>query len=79
MNLNIVKPTEKKTFDIQWLEIQTPVGNFIIQDQHAPMIVTLKENSEITYRLSSGGNVTEKINYGLAHINRSFITLLINK
>jgi len=79
MKLNIVKPIEKRTLDIQWIDIHTQVGNFIIQDEHAPMIVALKNNSEISYRLSTGGIETEKVGSGFAHVNRTFITLLINK
>lgn len=78
MKLNIFRPNEKKIVDIQWIDIQTSVGSFVIQPKHAPMILTLKDNTEVSYKLVSGSLETEKVNYGIAHINRDFVTLLIN-
>jgi F0F1-type ATP synthase epsilon subunit len=39
MNLTIISPTHTHTYTVQWCEIETPVGNFVIQKGHAPTIL----------------------------------------
>lgn len=76
MKLNIVSPFTKKTFDIAWLEINTPVGNFVIQPGHAPMIVTLTPFKEVTICLTSGKQENYLVKQGIVDITRTTVTLL---
>ena len=76
MKLNIISPFSKKSFDIAWIEINTPVGNFVIQPGHAPMIVTLAPHKEITVCLKSGKQQNYFIKQGIADITRTTVTLL---
>jgi len=77
MRLDIATPSEKHTLDIAWLEINTIVGNFVIQPEHAPMVVTLSPLSEVSYRLTSGKEEKRKVVNGVAHVERNHISLLI--
>lgn len=79
MRLRIATPLEKHELEIAWIEINTPVGNFIIQPEHAPMIITLSPMSAINYRLTSGKEETKKVMQGIAHVERDHITLLITQ
>lgn len=78
MELFITRPTEKKSVKIVWLDIDTPVGNFVIQPEHAPMVITLKPESKITYCLTNGKQESIDIRFGVVHVTRKNITLLIN-
>lgn len=75
--LQITSPNEKREVRIAWIELNTPVGNFIIQPEHAPMVITLTPLSTIVYRLHSGKEETRKVINGVAHITRNSITLLL--
>lgn len=77
MQLQITRPFNKQTFNIAWLEIITPVGNFIIHPEHAPTIVSLQPKSKITYCLENGKQETFEITNGFAHIMRNLIILLL--
>ncbi|HBR70556.1 TPA: hypothetical protein DIC20_03435 [Candidatus Dependentiae bacterium] len=79
MRLHIATPSEKRELEIAWIELNTPAGNFIIQPEHAPMIVTLSPMSIVNYRLTSGKEETRKVIQGIAHIERDYITLLITQ
>lgn len=76
MKLNIVSPFTKKKLEIAWLEINTPVGNFVIQPGHAPMIVTLSPFKEITICLTNGKQENYFIKQGIVDITRTTITIL---
>ncbi len=45
--LKIISPEKTITHSILWIELNTRVGNFIVQPGHTPMIVTLAPNKEI--------------------------------
>lgn len=79
MQLNIAMPTQKKTVTIAWLDINTDVGNFIIQPEHAPMIITLLPNSQVMYCLNNGKLETMNVKFGIAHITRESVTLLLSE
>ena len=49
MELKLIGPTSSQTMEINWLEVQTLQGNFVIKPGHAPMIVLLAPNKELSY------------------------------
>ena len=51
MNLNLISPFNKKTKNIAWVEVDTTCGNFIIEQEHAPMISALEKDSFIVNQL----------------------------
>lgn len=78
MQLNIIKPMEKKVFEILWIDFKTPVGEFVIQQKHAPMVASLAKDSKITYCLSNGVEQFLLISEGIVHVTRKDVTLLVN-
>ena len=82
MNLNIVSPNpdlNRSIDNIAWLELDTPVGNFIILPEHAPTILTIAKNSNVRFGLSNGKHDFVSISQGIASIKREKITILINE
>lgn len=78
MELTIITPTSAQKISIAWLEINTPVGNFVIQPGHAPMVVTLSPKEKVMYGLENGKRESIMVNLGTAHITRTAVTLLLN-
>ena len=79
MNLSLVTPLNAKTMQVAWLELNTPVGNFVILPGHAPMIVTLSPNKTLTYCLSSGKQESCTVHRGIAEINRHTATIIMDE
>jgi len=79
MQLQIVGVNQKELFSVSWVELQTKVGNFIIQPEHAPMIVELQANSQIRFCLENNKQAVFEIGAGgFAHITRQDVTILIH-
>jgi len=76
VKLTIVSPFTEKTFDIAWLEIETPAGNFVIQPGHAPMVVTLTPHKKINIGLANGKQECLMISQGIVEISCTQITLI---
>ena len=79
MDLIINSPRQKKQLQITWVEFDTPDRNMIIQPQHAPMIVRLKENSEILYNVVTGKKEVVKITSGIVHITRDSVSIFASE
>jgi F0F1-type ATP synthase epsilon subunit len=79
MKLVIMSPFTKKKFDVAWIELNTPVGNFIIQPGHAPTLLALSPHKEIVFCLSSGKQESYVIKQGIIDITRTGATLLLNE
>ena len=79
MELTIVSPFEKKVIQISWIEVNTPVGNFVMQRGHAPMIVSLSPDKDIIICLVNGKHETIPSHHGgLLEINRTTARLLLH-
>ncbi|MDP3889375.1 MAG: hypothetical protein Q8Q25_02420 [bacterium] len=79
MQLNIISPEKKQNFTIVWLEVQTTRGSFVIQEGHAPLILLLKSNESIVFRLKTGKQESVMVEYGIIEIDRKQATVIINK
>ncbi|MCX5922908.1 MAG: hypothetical protein NTX86_06305 [Candidatus Dependentiae bacterium] len=78
MKLLIISPSGESNLEIAWLELNTAVGNFVIQPGHAPMIVTLAPNKQVTFCLKSGKQESFIVKQGIADIMRTEATLFLS-
>jgi F0F1-type ATP synthase epsilon subunit len=77
MELLIFTPDKKQAFQVNWVEINTPAGNYIIQKGHAPTAFTLSTNQPLLYELKDGSVQSLVIQQGIAEISRHGIIILI--
>ncbi len=77
MKLHIITTQRTQSHDIDWIELNTPAGNMVIQHGHAPMIIELNAHEELLYQTTSGLQESIKIIQGIAHVNRDTITILL--
>ncbi len=70
---------DKKIVDIAWLEVNTPVGNFVMQRGHAPMILVLSPNKPLIYCLQNGEQESTTIAGGILHITREQATVILTQ
>mgnify|MGYP003982465157 CR=1 FL=1 len=79
MELSIIYPTHKDMLKVVWIEIETPKGSFVIEKGHAPMIISLSEDKQITYQTNAGPQYSKKIAGGIAHITRSGVSIFVDQ
>ena len=79
MNVRILRPYETQEIKVAWLEVNTSVGNFVLQRGHAPMILVLSENKPLSYCLQSGKQERHIIPSGILKIDREHVIIVLNK
>ncbi len=77
MELKFIGPTSSQVMNIRWLEVQTHDGNFVIKPGHAPTIVILAPNKELTMELEDGSTTLITIAGGILEVTRTSVTLLV--
>ncbi len=77
MELTIISPTQKTVVSIAWLEVNTTVGNFVIQPGHASTLLILAEHKAITYCLASGKQESTVIPGGIVEITPTTATIVM--
>ena len=78
MELHIISPTSTNKLSIEWLEVETPKGSFVIQHGHAPLLLILAHNKPITF-VKTGSNKHESIpvGSGILESDRTQITIIM--
>lgn len=77
MKLEIVTTQKTTEYDVDWVDITTPVGNFVLQKSHAPMMIELSPDKDILFQLSNGKEGSLFISQGIAHITRESVKILL--
>ena len=77
MQLIITRYASQEIYDIEWIEINTEMGNRIIQEGHAPLIVVLKKNSNATFFVKHVGEQSMHISGGLFSVTPDHTILLL--
>ena len=80
MELTVITPYKRLSFEIAWLEIETTVGNFVIQPGSAPTVLLLKSGHPTTFCLKNGKQETIDIKAGgLVEITRQGAMIILNE
>jgi F0F1-type ATP synthase epsilon subunit len=77
MKLRIVTTQRIIEHEIDWIELNTPAGNMVVQHGHAPMMIELKSGHELLYQKKDGVQDSIMIIQGIAHIMRDEIKILL--
>lgn len=77
MKLQIVTTRRVVEHDIDWVELNTPAGNMVIQQGHAPVMIELSSGHELLYQTTMGVRESLMIVQGIAHITRYEVKILL--
>lgn len=77
--LTCITPTSNKTIMVQWLELETPTGNLVIQEGHTPLITSLKPQCEVRFATTSGLIEGLEIRGGIAKIDRKSALIIVDQ
>lgn len=77
MDLRIISPDYEITKKIAWIELNTPSGNYIVQQGHAPFIIPLSAQEPLTFQLESGKQQTIDVQDGVVEVTRTKVVVIL--
>ncbi len=75
--LEIVASTQSEIHSIEWVEIESPNGSFLVGPDHMPLISLIKKRSTVTYRKTNSEERTLTVTGGLFKVahNKAVVIL----
>ena len=77
MKLQIITTRRVLEHEIDWVELNTPAGNMVIQQGHAPLMIELSSGHELLYQTQDGAHESIMIVQGVAHVTRYEVKILL--
>jgi F0F1-type ATP synthase epsilon subunit len=81
MKLTIFSSTQSQEYDINYLEVDTLVGNFVILEGHEPLVLLLPPGKPIIFCQKDTPDAFERLplpDGGILKVTRTQSTLIIN-
>ena len=78
MDLHIITPEWNETLQVNWVELNTESGNYIIQKGHIPTILLLSADEELLYKPLHQPTQYILVVHGVIHVTRTAVTALIS-
>jgi F0F1-type ATP synthase epsilon subunit len=76
MELHIISSESTLMFRVVWVEVNTSVGNFVIQPGHVPTVLLLEPNQAVKFRLDNGKQEAVLIKDGILEVTRTAATVI---
>lgn len=54
IEFRIIRPSKQDVFEVEWIDIQTPEGSFIIGFNHLPLLSRLEDREKLTFKKKDG-------------------------
>lgn len=77
MKLQIITTQRMIEHEIEWIELNTPAGNMVVQNGHSPMMIELSSGHELLFKKEDGTQDSIMIIQGIAHIKRHEVKILL--
>ncbi len=79
LNLEIIAPDTSEKFSIEWVEIESPTGSFLVGPDHSPLISMIKQKSIIIYKKEKGEKVSLDAAGGIFKVINNDATILLDR
>jgi F0F1-type ATP synthase epsilon subunit len=76
LELTLLTPTSSRTVNATLLEIETLMGNLVIQPGYAPSYIVLKPGSTVSWTLPNETTITLKVVRGFLEVQRTKAVLI---
>ena len=54
IEFTIVRPDKSEVFEVEWIDVQSPAGSFVVGLNHLPLITRLKIRGELSFKIKDG-------------------------
>ncbi len=79
MIFKICTPYELQEYEVVWVEINTPDGNFVIQKEHVPTLFIVSPEKEIIFKLRTGKQEVRILkDGGILEVTRTEALLIVD-
>lgn len=78
VTLEIIQRMELTSYRVEWVEVQTPNGSFLIGPGHSPLASLLRRRGTITYKRVNGETTTLQATKGTVTVIDDRVTIILD-
>ncbi|MFA6527434.1 MAG: hypothetical protein WCT20_03355 [Candidatus Babeliales bacterium] len=78
LTLDIIERATLQTCQVEWVDVQSLHGNFIIGPGHCPLASLLRKRGVITYKIVDGDIMTSQATKGTVTVVGDRVTLILD-
>ncbi len=75
----IITPTTTTTHIVEWVEIESPTGSFLVGPQHSPLVSIIKNKSSIIYKNANAQTCTLDVSQGIFKVDATKAIALLDQ
>jgi F0F1-type ATP synthase epsilon subunit len=79
IKLRIVTPETTVTHEVSWIDVTTPAGNYVIQPDHAPMLLVVRDDKPVAFGFNSGKTSNIRVHNATMVVDRKECTILAQR
>jgi len=76
--LEIVSPTTHQTKKVEWIEVESPTGNFMVAPGHSSLVSIIKKRGRVVYKKKDEGEDFIDASGGIFKISHGKATILLD-
>ena len=77
-DLEITSLTKKISIKIEWIEIESPTGSFLVGPNHSPLISIIKKKSTLTYKEKDAKEIAIEVYRGIFKVSENKAIALLD-
>lgn len=78
-HLHIITPSRTEHIEIEWIEVESPTGNFFVGPDHSPLISIIKHHATLAYKPIHAEPVNLKVSQGVFKISDNQALVLLDQ
>lgn len=76
--LEIISPTNTEVHSIEWIEIESPTGSFLVGPGHSPLISIIKQKTSLLYKKTNAEECSLNIQKGVFFVKDNKAVALVD-
>ncbi len=77
--LHIITPTNAQRISVDWIEVESPTGNFFVGPDHSPLISIIKNKSAIMYKKTGADICSLVVSQGIFKVAENKAIALLDQ
>ena len=77
--LKMISPDSSEEIIIEWIEIESPTGSFLVGHDHSPLVSIVKKKSIVCYKKMDGETISLDAPGGIFKIIDNKATILLDR
>jgi F0F1-type ATP synthase epsilon subunit len=75
----IITPTTNQSFSVEWVEVESPTGSFLVGPDHLPLISIIKSKSVLTYKKTNSSIESHDVLNGIFKVTENQAIALLDQ